>query len=153
MRDMNMKRNSLRAQAKQAFDAEMLTAKAGDCPDAVTTYEMNTCYAEEASITDGNLKAYEGAIRDLLGLGNGNSAVPPPRPGPSGPELTPEEHVAEFDRVEQSWHTYLDTAAAAAVHQFGGGTGGPSFGMECHLRLVRSHMKELNRIYGLLLRL
>jgi hypothetical protein len=29
-----------------------------------------------------------------------------------------------------------------------GGTGGPSFQLECMLNLARDHMRELNMIYG-----
>ncbi len=153
MRAVQAKRGVLRSEATQAFDAEMARQKAGDCPDAGNTYQFNICYAKEVAIADRNLKTYEGAIRDLLGLKYPNLTGQPPRPGPAGPVLTPEEFVAEFDRVEQLWHSYLWAATTAAFHQFGGGTGGPSFEMESHLRLVRSHMRQLNDIYGMLLRL
>jgi hypothetical protein len=142
----------LRARAKQAFDAEMEREKSGDCPDAKNNYEFKMCYAKEVGITDGNLRTYEGAIRDLLGLKNPNLTGQQPVAGPAGPVLTPEEDVSEFDHLEQLWHTYLDTASTAAFHQFGGGTGGPAFEMETHLRLVRSHMRELDSVYDGLLR-
>ncbi|HEX4807530.1 MAG TPA: hypothetical protein VH325_01290 [Bryobacteraceae bacterium] len=153
MRVVGEKRDSLRAKAHQAFDAEMAQQKAGDCPNAENTYEFGICFGKAAGVADQNLKAYEEAIRDLLGLKYPNLTGNSPTTGPAGPVLTPEESVAEFDRVEQLWHSYLDAAATAAFHQFGGGTGGPSFEMETHLRLVRSHMLELNEIYDMLLRL
>jgi hypothetical protein len=151
-RDAAAKRDSLRAQAKQAFDSEMAREKAGDCPDASSTYEFNICYGKAVGITDQNLAAYEEAIRALLVL-RSDPTGQPPMPGPAGPELTLREHVVEFDQVEQLWHSYLDTATKAAFHQFSGGTGGASFSMESRLRLVRSHMAELNDIYDMLLRL
>lgn len=152
MRDVDMRRNNLRGRAKQAFDGEMARQKAGDCPDANNTYQFNVCFGQATIITDQNLKTYEGAIRDLLGLHDPSLATRPPMPGPGGPALTSEQAVAEFDHVEELWHSYSEAATTAAFHQFGGGTGGPSFQMEMHLRLVRSHMTELNEIYGMLLR-
>ena len=152
-REVAAQRDHLRFQAKQAFDAEMVREKAGDCLDAGNTYEFNVCYGKAVALTDQNLKAYEDAIHDLLDLHYPNLTGQPPMPGPAGPRLTPEENVAEFDHLEQLWHPYLDAAATAAFHQFAGGTGGPSFQMETHLRLVRSHMRELDALYGMLLRL
>ena len=153
MQEVWKERGSLRAQARQAFDAEMSQEKAGDCVKADNTYASNTCYEKAVGVTDQNLKTYAGAIRDLLGLKYPDLSGQPPMPGIAGPVLTPEQSVAEFDHVEQVWHSYLDTASTAAFHQFGGGTGGPSFEMESHLQLVRSHMRELDAVYGMLLRL
>lgn len=138
MRELDTERQRLRATAKAAFDAEMAREKSGDCPDARNTYEFNVCFGEQAGIANQNLKTYESAIHDLLGLKY------PDREGPQ---------VAEFDRLEQLWHAYLNAAATGAFHQFEGGTGGPSFEMETHLRLVRSHMRELDTLYGMALRL
>jgi len=128
-------RDTLRAQANQAFDAEMARAKAGDCPDSKATYDFNVCFGDAVGVADQNLKAYVGSIRNLLALRNRD------------------QDAAEFDRTEGLWHSYMNEATKAAFHQFSGGTGGPSFEMETHLRLVRSHMTELNNIYGMLLRL
>jgi hypothetical protein len=152
MRAVGAKRDALRAQAKQAFDAEVGRQKAGDCPDANNTYQINVCLGNAVGITDQNLKTYEGAVRELLGLKNPNFAAMQSVPGPAANKSTPDASVAEFDRVERLWHSYLDTAKAAAFHQFDGGTGGPSFEMQSHLLLVRSHMIELNTIYDGLLR-
>lgn len=149
--DVQARRDVLRAEAKQAYDAEMARQKAGDCLTAATTYDFNICFAKEVSLTDQNLKAYDGAIRDLLGLKYPGSQSPPP--DAAGNVLTPEQEVAEFDHREHLWRSYMDAAARAAFHQFDGGTGAPSFEMETHLRLVRSHMAQLNDIYGMLLRL
>ena len=69
-------------------------------------------------------------------------------PALRGVTLLPKQHVAEFRKAEQSWRQYRDTACTAAFHQFDGGTGGPSFELECELKLDRSHMHELDMIYG-----
>jgi uncharacterized protein YecT (DUF1311 family) len=143
------KRQSLQAQAKQVFDTEMAREKAGDCPDADTTYASNVCFGKEGTITEQNLKSYEGIIQGLL--------APPPQmpgqattdmPGPAGPALTPTQLSEEFERVEKSWREYRKTACTTAFHQFSGGTGGPSFEMQCELMLARDHMRELDMMYG-----
>lgn len=148
------KRKSLQVQAKQIFDAEMAREKAGDCPDAQTTSDFNICFGNLVTSADQNLKSFEGIIRELN--------APPPRmpgqpeadtPGIAGISLTPEHLLAEFDRVEQSWRQYRETACTAAFHQFDGGTGGPSFELQCELTLARHHMRELEMIYGQDLRL
>lgn len=145
-------RATLRTQAKAAFGAEMAREKAGDCKGASTTYDFNVCYGKEIKISDQNLKIYEEAVRAILGL----QYPKYPRQltsGSAGAILTPEQNVAEFDHTEQLWHSYLDSACTAAFHQFDGGTGSPSFDMETHLRLIRSHMRELDIIYGEVLHL
>jgi hypothetical protein len=74
------KRQGLQAQAKAVFDAEMAREKAGDCPEAKTTYDFNICYGEQTAITEENLKSYEGIIRELM--------APQPRmPGESATEM------------------------------------------------------------------
>jgi uncharacterized protein YecT (DUF1311 family) len=143
------KRNNLRAKAKQVFDAEMAREKTGDCPNAQTTVDFDTCYDNAIKATDSNLKEYEDTIRELLGLHVPGSGAETPAPQ----QLTPEQDALEFDHLEQAWHTYLKIAISTALHQFDGGTGGPSFVMETQLRLTRNHMRELDKIYGIELHL
>jgi len=151
MQEVGAQRQNLRAQAKQAFDAEMVREKSGDCPNAKSTHEFNICYGKAVTVTDQNLTAYEKAIRDILGLHYPNFTGQPPSPGLAGSQPTSEQEVAEFDHLEQLWRAYLDSAATTAFHQFDGGTGGPSFKMETHLRLTRNHMREIDTLYGGLL--
>ncbi len=132
----------LRAQAKTIFDVEMAREKADLCANAGSTHDSNVCYEKQIEITDGNLKSFEAVMRDL-------SAPEPQMPGePADPNATAAHVQAEFDNVEQLWRHYRETACAAAFHQFGWGSGGPSFEMECQLRLARDHMRELRMIYG-----
>lgn len=153
LKRVRAERDRLRAAAKQAFDGEMAREKAGDCPAAQTTYDFNMCYSKQNAITGENYKAYTGAVRALLGLkyplAPGVKEGPLP-PGPAGPQLTPEENVTEFDKTESLWAAYKEAECTVAFHQFGGGTGGPSAEMECRLRLMRSHMRDLDSIYLLL---
>jgi uncharacterized protein YecT (DUF1311 family) len=124
----------LQAEGKQVFDTEMAREKAGDCKDAQTTDDFDTCFDKQLGITEQNLKRFEDVIRKLQLMDTSGS--------------TPQQFAEEFDRVEQSWREYRDTACKAAYDQFEGGSGAPSFEMECSLKLTRNHMRELDFIYG-----
>jgi hypothetical protein len=145
--------HGLQTQAKQVFDTEMAREKARDCPDAQSDYDFNLCYGKQLTITNQNLKRYEGFIRGLIAAPPQVSGQPAVETNLSangivGPVLSSPEFEREFERVEQSWEQYSEVACSAAFHQFGGGTGGPSFQLECKLKLARDHMRELNMIYG-----
>jgi hypothetical protein len=144
-REVDAERQRLRAAAKSALDAEMAREQSAGCAYA-STADYNQCYSKVVEISDQNFKIYEDALRGILGL-----RYPEP---PGQAVLTPSASgdAMEFDKVEQLWHSYLDAASLAAFHQFDGGTGGPSFDMETHVRLVRSHLRELDTLYGLTLR-
>ncbi|MGA3046850.1 MAG: lysozyme inhibitor LprI family protein [Terracidiphilus sp.] len=146
-------RQGLQAQAKQIFDAEMAREKAGDCNDAQTTYDFNVCFGKQGTTTDENLSSFERIVRELIAPEPQLPAEPAtgtsqPVTAIAGPIFTPQQLAAEFDHVEQSWRQYRDTACAAAFHQFSGGSGGPSFELQCELKLARDHMRELDVIYG-----
>jgi hypothetical protein len=154
LKQASAERQRLRAQAKQAFDAEMAQEKAEDCPNARTTYEINVCLSKESGITDGNYKSYAEAVRALLSLKEpplpGQQAEPV-HAGTMGPELTPEQQAAEFDGLEATWKPYSEAVCTATFHQFGGGTAGPAAEGECRLRMTRQHMRDLDQVYfGLL---
>jgi uncharacterized protein YecT (DUF1311 family) len=133
----------LQAEGKQVFAAEMAREQAGDCKDAQTTYDSNICFSKETAITDQNLKRFEEIIRKLQMLDTSDDSSTP-----DSSSLTTGQHAEEFDRMEQNWRQYRDTACKAAYDQFEGGTGGPSFDMECRLKLTRDQMRELDFIYG-----
>jgi len=151
-RDYMAKRHELQAHAKQVFDTEMAREKAGACTNATSTYDINGCFGKELETTDTNLKSYEGIIRDLIisvpGALEGPAAAAAPAAGAAGSSQAPAQSAAEFDHVNQAWEQYRDTACATAFHYFDGGTGGPSFEMQCRLTLDRNHMRELSLIYG-----
>jgi len=145
------KRQSLQAQGKQIFNAEMDSEKAGDCPDAQTTYDFNTCFVKEAAISEQNLKNFEEVIRELQAPSPrmpGDTTNDTDSPGIAGVALTPQHLSAEFEGVEQSWQTYRERACTAAFRQFSGGTGGASFELQCELKLILDHIRELKMIYG-----
>ena len=145
------KHHRLQAQGKAVFDAEMAREKAGDCPNARSNADFINCFGDQLTITDGNLKTFEGIIQALQAPGPqmpGQAEVTGDVPGIAGPALTPQHFIEEFERVEKIWGEYRETACTAAFHQFDGGTGGPSFEGQCELNLTRDHMRELDMIYG-----
>jgi len=143
-------RGNLRNEGQEAFDAEMAREKAGDCPGAHSNYEFMMCSQKALAVAEQHLKTYQEMIRDLLSRRGADLAGQPAPPGPSGP-LTSGQPMAEFDHLEQVWRPYLDAACTAAFNQFRGGTGGASSANACSLRFLRSHMRDLDGIYYMLL--
>ena len=142
-------REQLQTRAKKILEDEA-SREAGACKEAKTTAESNACFAEQAGLAEKNLKALEDVIAQLGDPSPQDLQSPdhPVETGLSGPVLSPKQHVAEFRKVEQSWRQYRVAACTAAFHQFDGGTGGPSFELQCEMKLDRSHMRELDMIYG-----
>ena len=140
-------RQQLQARAEKILADETAREAAGVCKDAHTTVDFDECFGNQAGITGGNLKKLEDVIAEL---GDPDPASPD-RSADKGrmrSVLSPNQHVAEFRKVEQNWRQYRDAACTAALHQFDGGTGGPSFELQCEMRLDQSHMRELEMIYG-----
>jgi hypothetical protein len=152
-RQYDEERRKLLAQGKQAYEAEIARERAGDkageCKDAGSQYDWNLCLGRDAAITETNYTAFATAIRAILALkapvwpGEGTNTA-----GVTGQSPTSEEDVKEFDTLESLWRKYLNSATSAAYKQFDGGTGAPSFEMQCSRDLMRSHMHELHLIYG-----
>ena len=142
-------RSDFRKQAVEVFDREMAREKAGDCPDARTTYEDNICLGKDIETAKANYKAYVGALRSLLGpkLPSGSDAT-----GPTGKPLTVEEQVKEFDEAEALWQKYLTAHSSFAFDVWRGGTIAPSMSTRCELQALRDRMRELDRVFDLMLR-
>lgn len=145
----SQKRQQLQAQGRQVFAEETAREKAGDCQNAETTYDFNVCFGRQLQLAEASLKSYQDIIRQLMTPPPGET----PAPLQSASAPTPGPLQAEFDRVEQTWQPYRQTACTAAFHQFSGGSGGPSFEEECELKLTRDHLRELDMIYGAALHL
>jgi uncharacterized protein YecT (DUF1311 family) len=147
-------RQGLQAKAKQNFDAEAERERSGDRSTSNTTADFDHCFGQRLEETAINLKNFDGVIRQLQSgppQMSGSAAETTARP--AGPELAPAQHAAEFDRLENAWQRYGELACEAAFHQaafhqFDGGTGAPSFQMQCELKLTRDHLRELDLIYG-----
>jgi uncharacterized protein YecT (DUF1311 family) len=142
-------RQGLQAKAKQIFDAEAEREGSGDCSSSNTTADFDNCFGQRLEETATNLKNFDGVIRQWQsGSPQMSVSAAETTAGPAGPELTPAQHAAEFDRLENAWQQYRELACEAAFHQFDGGTGAPSFQMQCELKLTRAHLRELDLIYG-----
>lgn len=140
------RRNELRAAAQTALNAEMSREKTGDCPDATTTRAQEECLGAEMRKTEADYAAFAGAIRAMLGLSYSTSTQPVS--GPTGTPLTPEQRVAEFDRLEAESKAYREMAAKAAFDQYKGGTLAPVFSLEAAQKLLRLHLQEMAFLYG-----
>jgi uncharacterized protein YecT (DUF1311 family) len=142
---------SLQAQAKQIYDAEMArekaSEKAGNCPGANTTFDINVCLGELAQTTDDSLTSFEQVIRGLQApepkMPGKVDSAPSPSSGP-----TPQQILAQFNQLEQSWEQYRKIACEAAYDQFYGGSGAGGNESQCRLDLTRDHIRELHTIYG-----
>jgi uncharacterized protein YecT (DUF1311 family) len=118
----------LQKKARTAFDREMAREKSGDCPKAMSTSDVSHCLYGEIGITTGNYKEYTGAILALL-------------------TQRGDETVKQFNDVEAFWEKYRDLQCEVAADLYRGGTARPSIGMGCHLRLLRSRMRDLDGFY------
>lgn len=148
-RDWVANRQRLQEEGKQLLAAETARESAGDCPSAGNTVQFNECFGRQLETTDKSLEGYERVIRALMAPEfPEQDSGRPQAPGPAGATLTPAQLGAEFDHLEALWRDYRKTACTAAFHQFGGGTGGPSFELQCEIKLARNHMRELDLIYG-----
>lgn len=149
LKDFQEARLKLQAQARQAFDAEMALdqadeAKTGECKDANTTFDWNQCLGRVAKATDANYAAFTTALRALI------AQKAPEMEASSSAVATaaPDERPGEFDRSEAAWQHYRDLARKAAFDQYKGASMSPSFALEAYIYLMRSHLRELNLIYG-----
>jgi uncharacterized protein YecT (DUF1311 family) len=134
--------------ANAAYATEAAREKAGTCPNATTTYDINMCLAHEVEITRANYKAFTTALRAMLAPTPGDDDIPFDG-GPTGPAVTSAAKAAAFDAAESAWQTYA-TAECRAVDTFWrGGTIVNSMVDYCSLRLTRARLHELNDAYDM----
>src|ERR1035437_6952341 len=107
--------------ASAAYTAEMAREKAGDCPNAKSTYAINMCLAHEDELTGANLKAFAAAIRAMLAPA---SPGEPEEPyiGPTGTAATPATNTAAFDKAQAAWQAYATAECDAVDTYWRGGT-------------------------------
>jgi uncharacterized protein YecT (DUF1311 family) len=138
-------RDPLLKQAQAAYAREMARDKAGDCPNAGTTLAINTCLADEVKTSTANYKSYSDALRAML------AQLKDPTPeedGPTGKPLTTREKLANFDQSEAAWARYRDAMCTASVGLYRGGSIVGAISGTCQLMMLRSHLRELNNVYG-----
>lgn len=140
-------RQALQSQAQKAYNDEMAREKNDPCDVESTTRGAEQCLDRESKLTDANYTAFTGAIRSILALKTPEIG-PGSISGPTGTPLSSDELVKEFDKLQSAWQQYRDLVPGTAYNQFKGGTLAPVFDGECSQQIVRSHMRELNKIYG-----
>jgi hypothetical protein len=145
-------RQALQAEAQKAYTDEMGREKNDPCNAEASTLGAEECLSRESKLTDADYTAFTKAIRAILAL-KAPQIGPANVPGPTGTPLTSEEFVKEFDKLESAWQQYRDLVPGTAYDQYKGGTLAPVFDGECSQQVVRSHMRELNQIYGGAIRL
>ena len=131
--------------ARSKYSDEQARQKSGDCPKAMTTYDIEMCLGAELEKTGGNYKGYTDALRSIEALQTPDETS---APGPTGTALTSTERTKEFDSVESAWQAYQKAQCAAAYDAYKGGTIAPVMQVTCELRLFRDHMTELESIYA-----
>lgn len=141
--DFFAKLDVLKKQGRAAFSDEMAREKAGDCPHAVSTYDMVTCLGREVEKTTANYRDFVGALRSVEHLKSPGVSYE----GPSGQPLSEEELVKEFDEAESAWQIYHKAQCTAAYGAHKSGTIAPVMEVTCHLQLMRDRMRELENIY------
>jgi uncharacterized protein YecT (DUF1311 family) len=130
-----------RGRGTAALEAESAREKAGDCPNAMNTYEINMCLTAEMKTTQSNYEAYVKAIGGIL-------RVQPPGSEAANPKDTPPDVGKEFDVAEAHWIAYRKAQCSALYDYYIDGTiRGPAYG-GCMQELTRRHMRELASIYA-----
>jgi hypothetical protein len=140
-------RHALQAKAQKAYNDETAREKNDPCDAESTTRGAEECLSRESQLTESNYEAFIGAIRDLLAL-KAPQIGPGSTSGPTGMPVSSDEQVKEFDTLQSAWQQYRDLVPKTAYDQFKGGTLAPVFDGECSQMIVRSHMRDLNKIYG-----
>jgi uncharacterized protein YecT (DUF1311 family) len=136
----------LQAQAKAAYESEMAREKAGDCPNADNTRAIVGCLADEIATTTANFKAFTGAIRSVLSLEGADAKDT--ILGPTGQTPSREEVLRAFDDAASAWDKYSKAQCDAIYGLYRGGTYTKVAGASCELLLLRSRMREMDRLYN-----
>jgi uncharacterized protein YecT (DUF1311 family) len=112
------------AQAALQFEQSQI---GHDCPEAVTTVDINACIAEVEAKTKGNVAAFVSALRSLL--------------------KAEAEAVNRLDRSQELWERYARMQCEAIDDFFRTGTIRFSAATGCRIELARSRMRDLDNIY------
>jgi uncharacterized protein YecT (DUF1311 family) len=135
----------LKKSARSSYADEKARQKAGDCPQATSTYDIVTCLGSELERSTANYHAYVGAIRSTEALAGPHEGSP--TGGSGAGSRTPAERVKQFDEVESAWQIFQKAQCSMAYDAYRGGTIAPVMQLTCKLRLLRDRMSELESIY------
>jgi uncharacterized protein YecT (DUF1311 family) len=129
------KLDDLHARALAAVEAERAHSKRDLCPKAMTTFDINQCFAAEVAISNANYLKLVRAIGAMLRIGDDRTSA-------AAPERLP------FDDAESAWQLYKDKACKAAGWVNEGGTIVPMVEMGCAITVTHQHMEELWILYS-----
>jgi len=146
MKVRNAELDRHRTAATTAYAAEMAREKAGDCPNASNTRDINQCLDREVGITEANYKAYTSALRAMLAPPSADEPSPQ-ESGPTGQYATFATNAAAFDAAEAAWHTYAAAECNAIDTLWRGGTIVNSMVLGCSQRMTRARLHELDNAY------
>lgn len=140
-KEYQAKLDLFRARGGTALNAESAREKAGDCPQAATTYDINICLTSEMKTTQSNYETYVRVIGGLLqATAHRFELAKPNNPAPNIGK--------EFDAAEAYWTAYRKTQCSTLYDEYLDGTiRGPMYG-GCMLNITRRHMHELASIYS-----
>jgi hypothetical protein len=137
-------------QGLNVFNKEMAREKIEPCPEAHSGYELNICLTKEIEISQSNYKTYADSIRALLALKfPGQDSINDN--GPTGKPLSEEELLKEFDDIQSKWQQYQKAASNASFDYYKGGSIAPILAGQAELKIIRSHMHDLDAIYAMIL--
>lgn len=125
-----------RAAAKKAFTAEMDRAAKGDCPAANSSSEFNVCYEAALAQSNANLAAFRTAIRKSIEA----------RKDLFGPQM-----LKHFESSEQTWDIYVAQQSSVIGDMVDSPEDKESSEDETHINLIRTHLRDLEKIYNILL--
>jgi uncharacterized protein YecT (DUF1311 family) len=134
------KQDAFRARGTAALTAEYAREKAGDCPNAESRMQIDTCLQTEAATTQKNYDTYIRAIGGLLRL---NAPGEAPEPTTKSPDLG-----KEFDAAEAAWSHYRETQCKAVGDYYLGGDMAGGAYLNCRQETIRRHMHDLEVLYG-----
>jgi len=106
--------------------ASAAEAQAGDCPNAVSTVEINGCLAGELDRANAELHRYVMAAGKRV------------RQDSDGPGA-----AAGFDKAEAAWAAYREAECGAVYDYWSGGTIRGAMSLTCRIDLTRAHTHRI----------
>jgi hypothetical protein len=126
----------LRAEAKKAFTAEMDRAAKGDCPNLVTSADLDECYEAALTQSKANLTAFRAATKMSIEA----------RQDLFGPQM-----LRHFESSEQTWDLYCAQQAQVTADMVENPADKSSSEDATQIDLIRTHLRDLDKIYNILL--
>jgi hypothetical protein len=126
----------IRAQAKKALTAEMDRAAHGDCPNSVTSADLDKCFEAALTQSISNLRSFRTAIKMSIQA----------RQNLFGPQM-----LTHFESSEQIWDLYCTKQAEVTADMVDNPADKSSSRATTQINLIQTHMRDLDKIYNILL--